>query len=99
MNRERSCLVNRSSQTSPASSSAEPASANARAKAFIGTDIGKLLAGDVITSLGGRAVTTPGSLTAIIDRYRPGSQASVAWVSPDGGLHTALVTLNAGPAQ
>jgi len=51
MNRERSCLVNRSSQTSPASSSAEPASANARAKAFIGTDIGKLLAGDVITSL------------------------------------------------
>ena len=58
-----------------------------------------IFAGDVITSLGGRAVTTPGSLTAIIDRYRPGSQASVAWVSPDGGLHTALVTLNAGPAQ
>jgi len=58
-----------------------------------------IFAGDVITSVGGRAVTTPGSLTAIIDRYRPGSKASVAWVSPDGGLHTALVTLNAGPAQ
>jgi S1-C subfamily serine protease len=56
-------------------------------------------AGDVITSIGGRAVTTPGSLTAIVDRYRPGSNAPVAWVSPDGGLHTALVTLNAGPAQ
>ena len=58
-----------------------------------------IFAGDVITSVGGRAVTTPGSLTGLIDRYRPGSRASVAWVSPDGGLHTALVTLNAGPAQ
>jgi S1-C subfamily serine protease len=58
-----------------------------------------IFAGDVITSIGGRAVTTPGSLTGLIDRYRPGSRASVAWVSPDGGLHTALVTLNAGPAQ
>jgi S1-C subfamily serine protease len=58
-----------------------------------------IFAGDVITSIGGQAVTTPGSLTAIVDRYRPGSEATVAWVSPDGGLHTALVTLNAGPAQ
>ena len=58
-----------------------------------------MFAGDVITSIGGQAVTTPGSLTAIVDRYRPGSQASVAWVSPDGSRHTALVTLNAGPAQ
>jgi S1-C subfamily serine protease len=58
-----------------------------------------IFAGDVITSVGGRAVTTPGSLTGLIDRYRAGSMASVAWVSPDGGLHTALVTLNAGPAQ
>jgi S1-C subfamily serine protease len=58
-----------------------------------------IFAGDVITSIGGRAVTTPGSLTAIIGRYRPGGQASVAWVSPDGSRHTALVTLAAGPAQ
>jgi S1-C subfamily serine protease len=57
-----------------------------------------LFAGDVITSIGGRAVTTPGSLTAIIGRYRPGSQAQLAWVSPGGSMHTALVTLNAGPA-
>ncbi len=57
-----------------------------------------LFAGDVITSIGGRAVTTPGSLTAIIGRYRPGSQAQLAWVSPGGSVHTALVILNAGPA-
>jgi S1-C subfamily serine protease len=57
-----------------------------------------IFAGDVITSIGGLAVTTPGSLTAIVDRYRPGSKAPMAWVSPGGSLHTALVTLNAGPA-
>ena len=57
-----------------------------------------LAAGDVITSIGGWAVTTPGSLTAIVDRYRPGRQARLAWVSPDGRRHTALVTLNVGPA-
>ena len=57
-----------------------------------------LAAGDVITSIGGWAVTTPGSLTAIVDRYRPGRQARLAWVSPDGRPHTALVTLTVGPA-
>ena len=57
-----------------------------------------LAAGDVITSIGGWPVTTPGSLTAIVDRYRPGRQARLAWVSPDGRRHTALVTLNVGPA-
>jgi S1-C subfamily serine protease len=62
-------------------------------------DSAGIFAGDVITSIGGRAVTTPGSLTAIVDRYRPGSEAPVTWVSPGGGLHTARVTLNAGPAQ
>jgi S1-C subfamily serine protease len=57
-----------------------------------------IFAGDVITSIGGRAVTSPGSLTAIISRYRPGSKAALAWVSPGGSLHTAVVTLDAGPA-
>jgi S1-C subfamily serine protease len=58
-----------------------------------------LFAGDVITAVGGRAVSSPGSLAAIIERYRPGSQAPLAWVSPGGAVHTALVTLNAGPAE
>ena len=57
-----------------------------------------IFAGDVITSIGGRAVTSPGSLTAMVDRYRPGGKAPLAWVSPGGSLHTALVTLDAGPA-
>jgi S1-C subfamily serine protease len=57
-----------------------------------------ILAGDVITSIGGRQVTTPGSLNAIVNRYRPGSKAALAWVSPGGRRHTAVVTLGAAPA-
>jgi S1-C subfamily serine protease len=57
-----------------------------------------IFAGDVITSIGGRPVTSPGSLTAIVDRYHAGSKAPLTWVSPGGSLHTAVVTLNAGPA-
>ena len=57
-----------------------------------------LFAGDVITSIGGQAVTSPGSLSALVSRYRPGSKAALAWVAPDGSLHTAVVTLTAGPA-
>jgi S1-C subfamily serine protease len=57
-----------------------------------------LSAGDVITALGGQAVTSPGQLNAMLARYRPGSQTTLAWVGADGNLHTAVITLNTGPA-
>jgi S1-C subfamily serine protease len=57
-----------------------------------------LFAGDVVTSIGGRAVTTPGSLTSTLDGYRPGSMTWLDWVAPDGSSHSAFVTLSAGPA-
>lgn len=57
-----------------------------------------LSAGDVITSVGGQPVTTPRSLTALVSRYHPGSRVALAWVGPGGSLHTAVVTLAAGPA-
>jgi S1-C subfamily serine protease len=57
-----------------------------------------LFAGAVITSAGGHAVTSPRSLTAILSRFRPGSQVALAWVAPGGSLHTAAVTLAAAPA-
>jgi len=57
-----------------------------------------LSAGDVITSAGGHAVTSPRSLTAILGRLRPGRQVALAWIAPGGSLHTAVVTLAAGPA-
>jgi S1-C subfamily serine protease len=55
-------------------------------------------AGDVITSFGGRDVSSPGSLTALLRRYHPGSMVPLAWTGPDGSSHTAVVTLAAGPA-
>ena len=99
-------VISRGSTCSTGDVTAVPASiAPARSGALVdgvlcGTpaESAGLSAGDVITSIGGRAVTTPGSLTAIVDRYLPGRQAPLAWVSPDGRRHTALVTLNAGPA-
>ena len=57
-----------------------------------------LFAGDVITSVGGQPVTSPRSLTALVSRYHPGSRVALAWVAPGGSLHTAVVTLAAGPA-
>jgi S1-C subfamily serine protease len=55
-------------------------------------------AGDVITSFGGHDVSSPGSLTALLRRYHPGSMVPLAWTGPDGSSHTAVVTLAAGPA-
>jgi S1-C subfamily serine protease len=57
-----------------------------------------LSAGDVITALGGQPVTSPRALTALVRHYRPGSRAALAWVAPDGRLHTTVVRLIAGPA-
>ena len=62
------------------------------------SDQAGLFAGDVIISIGGHAVTSPGSLTALVSRCRPGTQVALAWVAPGGSLHTAVVTLAAGPA-
>jgi S1-C subfamily serine protease len=57
-----------------------------------------ICARDVITSFGGHDVTSPGSLTALLRRYHPGSMVPLAWTGPDGSSHTAVVTLAAGPA-
>ena len=54
--------------------------------------------GDVITSVAGEPVTSPGSLTALLRRYHPGSVVPLAWTGPDGSPHAAAVTLAAGPA-
>jgi S1-C subfamily serine protease len=54
--------------------------------------------GDVITSFGGYAVASANGLSAVLDRARPGGKGALTWVSVEGGRHTALVTLSAGPA-
>jgi S1-C subfamily serine protease len=58
-----------------------------------------ILTGDVITSVAGQQISSPGSLTALLRRYHPGSVVPLAWTGPDGSLHAAVVTLTAGPAD
>jgi S1-C subfamily serine protease len=58
-----------------------------------------LAPGDVITSVNGHAVTTPGSLTSITARYHPGDAVSVGWESTSGARHTTSITLGSGPAR
>jgi S1-C subfamily serine protease len=54
--------------------------------------------GDVITSVAGQEISSPGSLTTLLRRYHPGGMVPLDWTAPDGSPHTALVTLAAGPA-
>ncbi len=58
-----------------------------------------LVPGDVIISVNGQAVTTPGSLTDITARYHPGTVVSVTWAGVNGTRHTTSVTLGSGPAR
>ncbi len=58
-----------------------------------------LAPGDVITSIGGQAVTTPGSLSGITARYHQGAVVSVSWESVNGAGHTTPVKLGSGPAR
>ena len=45
--------------------------------------------GDVILSVEGQPVTTPGSLTSITALYHPGDVVSVVWESVGGTMHTS----------
>jgi S1-C subfamily serine protease len=58
-----------------------------------------MVPGDVITSVNGQPVTTPGSLTAITGKYHPGAVVSVQWVSQNGIERTTKMRLGEGPAR
>ena len=58
-----------------------------------------LVPGDVIVSVDGQAVTTPGSLTTITARYHPGTVVSVVWEDTRGAQHTTKIRLGTGPAR
>jgi S1-C subfamily serine protease len=60
---------------------------------------GGLVPGDVITSVNGQAVSTPGSLTAITSRYHPGDVVSVGWQGTNGARHITRLMLGYGPAR
>lgn len=53
-------------------------------------------AGDTITGLGGKSVTSTSSLSKAIDAYHPGDHVKVTWVDQSGNSHSATVTLVQG---
>ncbi len=58
-----------------------------------------LAPGDVIVSLGGRAVTSAAGLRSVIDAYHPGNKTSVVWADLTGQTYTATVVLASGPVS
>ena len=58
-----------------------------------------MTAGDVITSVGGRTVTSETDLRAALAEHSPGQQVSVTWTDATGAARSATVTLGTGPAQ
>lgn len=58
-----------------------------------------LVAGDVITSVGGHKVSSPKQLTSIMLGFRPGSPVKVTWMDVSGQTHTSTLTLVQAPPR
>ena len=58
-----------------------------------------LAEGDTITSLGGQSVTSPSSLTTIMENEKPGTAVPLAYVDSSGARQTVTVQLASGPPQ
>jgi S1-C subfamily serine protease len=58
-----------------------------------------LVAGDTITALGGRSVSSPTALGALVRARKPGATLSVTYLDPAGAAHSTHVTLGSGPPQ
>ena len=56
-----------------------------------------LSAGDTITSVGGRAVSSASNLRSVMDLFHPGQRVKVTWVDMYGAPSTTTLTLATGP--
>ena len=54
-------------------------------------------AGDVITNVGGRAISSAADLSAAMAAANPGDRVALAWTSQTGEQHSATITLAASP--
>lgn len=54
--------------------------------------------GDVITSIAGVAVTSGSDLSRVLSRFSVGQSVRVTWMTPNGLLQGATITLARGPA-
>ena len=57
-----------------------------------------LTTGDVITALGGHAITSASNLTETLVRYHPGDKVQLQWMDNSGQSHTSTIQLATGPA-
>jgi S1-C subfamily serine protease len=58
-----------------------------------------LTPGDLITSVGGQAVSSPAALTTIIMTQTPGAAVSATYLDQDGGTQIANLALATGPPR
>lgn len=96
----RRCITNDADTSLP--SAIAPASSGALVDGVLcGTAAASagLASGDVITSVNGQDVTTPGSLTTIMGKYHPGDRVTLHWVTLGGQRRTGTLTLSAAPAR
>jgi S1-C subfamily serine protease len=57
------------------------------------------LMGDTITSLDGQSVSSPDSLTTIIENEKPGASMPLVYADPSGAQQTVTVRLASGSPQ
>jgi S1-C subfamily serine protease len=62
-------------------------------------DSAGLAAGDVITAINGRTISSPAAIPPLILAMKPGAQITVTYFDPSGTSQTATVTLGSGPPQ
>jgi len=58
-----------------------------------------LIAGDVITAVAGRRVTSPSQLTTVMRGFRPGMPVHVTWVDVTGVTHRSTLVLIQAPPR
>ena len=62
-------------------------------------DAAGLTPGDLITSVGGRTVSSPAGLTTIVATQNPGARISATYVDQEGMTQTANLALASGPPR
>jgi S1-C subfamily serine protease len=58
-----------------------------------------LAEGDIITTVNGKAITSPTTLTNLLEPDHPGDKITLGWTDTSGQTHTATIQLSSGPPQ
>ena len=58
-----------------------------------------LIAGDLITSVGGRTISSPAELSAIVMTQKPGASISAIYLDQEGATQATNLTLASGPPR